>query len=148
MILTKFFDTNISIDNIRRKEEYSNVETLWFYTFSLKNSFLVTCFHVCSWNMTEDLTGLPWNPSSDWLNCRTHTCELFHVKYRWKRVRKRICFHFASNFPQPTDWDKVEAKSKHSRFQTLSLTHSTFLSTKSAVKRALNSNIGRMGQLV
>ena len=37
-------------------------------------------------------------------------------------------------------------KAKEAHFQTLPLTHTTFLSTKPAVKRALNSNVGQNGQ--
>ena len=37
MILTKFFDTNTSIDNIKTNYEYNNQETLRFYKFLLKN---------------------------------------------------------------------------------------------------------------
>ena len=82
MILTKFFDTNTSIDNIKTNYEYNNQETLRFYKFLLKNWFLVTCFHFCSWNMTEDLTGLPRNLSSDWLNLGRSCLERMFVVSR------------------------------------------------------------------
>ena len=67
MYLTKFLTLIYQLLIAETNYECYNLERLWFYKFSLKFSFLVSCSCFCSSSLTEVLTG-PQILSSDWLN--------------------------------------------------------------------------------
>lgn len=88
----------------------TNIKNFDFCHFSQKIPLLVSCCSFCSFELTEDLTGLHGIPTSDWLhvNCFTRTSR------GWERVPKQarlLVLPFFSTFCQLLPGKKLEAGS-------------------------------------
>ena len=84
---------------MKRIVTVKSFQSLTIFLLFDRNTFLVSCCHVCSFSLTEDLTGLPEILSSDWLRCR----ELSVVQNKTS-LRKRGV-KWPKQQPIWTDWE-------------------------------------------
>ena len=135
------FNMNSSIYIYKTKSHCGNVKRLWYFTFLFIISFLVSCCCFCSFNSTENLTGLPWKLFSDWLNRRMHKRQLFQVKLVRKSAETRLfCFLLQLSLSQ-----LVGRKLKPLALSSFPYSSNPKQQQKTAMKRALNSNVGQNG---
>ena len=99
------------------------------YDFSSKISFLVSCCCICSFFLTESLTGLPWILSSDWLNCGK-SCFISAVSHERhvgeKECRNDVFYILFQLFPSQLAQKKVEATKTKSFPYSVSSTATLF----------------------
>ena len=110
-MLTNFFQCEFFKLNIERNCNGKSPSKFDFISLLTQISLLVSCCHVCSFTLTEDLTGLPEILSSDWIRHRAQNKMPLH----WKVIMEEIVF---------------EIKDKRSKWKKLKLFSFTALNLK------------------